>query len=105
MSRRRLRSMTPALALLVALAAPVEDPAPTTTALDAAPTSIVDNEFVPESANIGDCVSAVPRPDCGSEARGGWRQALVFAAVVAGLALIAWRVVVGVRRNRPERTT
>jgi hypothetical protein len=104
MSRRPLRSVAPALALVIALGSPVGDPAPTTTAPDTA-TSIVENEFVPANANIGDCVSALPRPGCGSEARGGWRQALVLAAVVAGLALIGWRVVVGVRRNRPARAT
>lgn len=71
---------------------------PTTTALD--------NPFLPEDANIGDCVSALPRPECGSSARGGWRQTLVFAAVLAGMAVIGWRLAVSVRRrDRPQSTS
>ena len=58
------------------------------------------NEFLPEERGLGDCISAVPRPGCGSKARGGWRQTLVFLAIVGGLGVIGWRVVVGARRGR-----
>jgi cyanate permease len=58
------------------------------------------NEFLPEDRGIGECISAVPRPGCGSEARGGWRQTLVLVAILAGLILIAWRVVAGARKAR-----
>ncbi|MBA3286722.1 MAG: hypothetical protein H0U21_01680 [Acidimicrobiia bacterium] len=45
----------------------------------------------------------MPRPGCGSEARGGWRQSLVFGMVVLALGFVAWRIVVGARRTRqPE---
>jgi hypothetical protein len=62
-------------------------------------TTALDNPFLPEDANLGDCISALPRPECGSEARGGWRQGLVFGAVVAGMAVIGWRLFVNVRRR------
>lgn len=58
------------------------------------------NEFLPEERPLGDCLSSLPKPDCGSRARGGWAQRVVFAAIVAGLAFIAWRVVAGSRRAR-----
>jgi hypothetical protein len=63
------------------------------------PTTLVENPFIPEDQNLSDCVSALPRPGCGSEAQGGWRQQLVFGLVLAGGAFIAWRVVRGVRRR------
>jgi hypothetical protein len=69
---------------------PAEDSVATTT-------TTLDNPFLP--ANIGDCISAVPRPECGSKARGGWRQGLVFGAVVAAVAVIGTRLVIGVRRR------
>jgi hypothetical protein len=56
------------------------------------------NEFIPEDRPIGDCISAAPKPGCGSEARGGWRQGLVMLVLVIGLAFVGWRIVVGVRR-------
>lgn len=58
------------------------------------------NEFFPEDRPLGDCLSSLPKPDCGSEARGGWAQTAVLLAIVAGLAFIAWRVVAGSRRAR-----
>lgn len=60
----------------------------------------VDNEFVPTDRDISECISAIPKPGCGSEARSGWRQTLVFLAIVGGLGLIAWRVVAGARKAR-----
>jgi hypothetical protein len=66
---------------------------------DSATATTLDNPFLPEDANIGDCISAVPRPECGSKARGGWRQGLVFGAVVAAVAVIGTRLVIGVRRR------
>jgi hypothetical protein len=61
--------------------------------------TVVDNPFIPEDQNLGDCVSALPRPGCGSEEQGGWRQQLVFGVVIAGLAFIGWRVVRNLRRR------
>ena len=64
---------------------------------DTIPTT--DNEFLPEDEDLSDCVSALPHPDCGSEARGGWRQALVLVAIGLALAFIVWRIIRNVRRR------
>lgn len=64
------------------------------------PPPVTFNEFLPEDRAISECISAVPKPGCGSEARGGWHQTLVFIAILAGLALIIWRVVAGARNSR-----
>ena len=64
------------------------------------PSTVVDNEFIPDDRDLSDCISAVPEPGCGSEGRSGWRQLLIFGALVAGLAFIAWRVVRTARRTR-----
>lgn len=61
------------------------------------------NEFLPEDRGLGECISAVPKPGCGSEARGGWHQTLVLLAILVGLALIVWRVVAGARTARADR--
>ena len=61
------------------------------------------NEFFPEDRPLRDCLSSLPKPGCGSEARGGWAQTTVFLVIIAGLAFIAWRVVAGSRRARRER--
>lgn len=60
------------------------------------------NEFFPEKRPLSDCFSALPKPNCGSEARGGWPQTTVFLSIIAGLAFIAWRIVAGARRARRE---
>ena len=82
----------------VALAAP-SDPSPPVTA-----GSVLDNPFFPDNTatNITDCVSALPRPECGSKERGGWRQGVLFGVVVAGLATIGLRVGFGIRRRDRE---
>ena len=59
----------------------------------------LDNPYLPESANLGDCVSALPRPECGSGARGGWRQTAVFVVLVGALVAIGIRVAVGLRQR------
>ena len=58
------------------------------------------NVFYPEERPLTDCLGALQRPNCGSEARGGWAQAAVFAALVAGLGFIGWRIMRIVRRHR-----
>ena len=72
----------------------------TTTVPEPAPEA-TDNPFIPENANLGDCVSSLPRPGCGSEAHGGVGQWLVFGALVGGLGFIGWRVSRGIRKGRP----
>ncbi len=61
------------------------------------------NEFLPEERGIGECISALPKPGCGSEARGGWRQGLILAAILAGLGFIGWRVVAASRRAKADQ--
>jgi hypothetical protein len=72
--------------------APPETPAPTTT---------IENVFLPDdtTVNFTDCISSVQRPECGSRERGGWRQGVVFAVIVAGLIAISARLVIGIRRR------
>ncbi len=57
------------------------------------------NDFIPEERDLSDCISAIPKPGCGSDAKGGWRQMLVLGLVVTGLGFIGWRVVSGGRKN------
>ncbi len=59
----------------------------------------MDNEFLPENADLDECISALPRPECGSKARGGWRQTLIFGIVVVVLAFGGWRLMTAVRRR------
>lgn len=60
------------------------------------PASIGTNPFIPEDANIGDCVSSLPRPDCGTEEKGGAGQYLTMLALALGTAFIGWRIWRGV---------
>ena len=60
------------------------------------------NDFIPEDQPLSDCISAAPRPGCGSESRSDYHQWLVFLAVIAGMVIIAWRVIAGARRRRPD---
>jgi hypothetical protein len=60
------------------------------------------SDFYPEDNNLSDCLGLVERPGCGSESRGGWRQTAVFVILALGMALIFWRISVGVRRNRVD---
>lgn len=90
----------------VGVASPTVAPAPTqdqeepdTTTGSAVPTVTV-NEFLPTDRDLSECLSALPRPGCGSEARGGWRQTAIFVAMLGGLAFIAWRIIASSRRAR-----
>lgn len=78
----------------------VAAPTTSTAVATTTPRTVLDNDFIPAEANLTDCVSSIQRPGCGSSARGGWRQNLVLALLVAGLAFIAWRIVRGARRGR-----
>lgn len=73
-------------------------PATPSAPLAAPPDTITD--FYPDEANLSDCVGLVEKPGCGSDARGGWRQTLVFVALFIGLGVILWRVSRGIRANR-----
>jgi len=65
----------------------------------------IPNDFYPAEADLSDCLSALPPPGCGSEAKGGWPQFIVFALIVAGLGVIAARIIVSARRNRNSAAT
>lgn len=84
----------------VAAATPAIVRPTTTTTPPATPPPVTFNEFLPEERGLGDCISALPRPGCGSEARGGWRQTLVFLAIIGGLGVIVWRIIAGARSAR-----
>jgi hypothetical protein len=92
-----LATLLPSTVALAATGEPPPDPPVT-------PTTLLDNAFLPDdtATNITDCVSALPRPECGSKERGGWRQGVLFGVVVAGLAAIGLRVGFGVRRRDRE---
>jgi hypothetical protein len=90
-------------AILIVFLGSVVTPDPASFALATSPEPappVTVSDFYPEDSNLSDCLGLVERPGCGSEARGGWRQSLVFVVLVGGMALIFWRVAVGVRRNR-----
>jgi hypothetical protein len=90
-----------ALALLAvpvtASAAPATAPPPATTPSGSTGSTVGDNPYIPEDANIGDCISALPRPECGSHEQGGSRQYLILAVLLAGMGFVGWRVARGVR--------
>lgn len=68
---------------------PITDPAPVSTI----------NEFIPEDRDLTECISAVPKPGCGSEARTSWEQGALLVVLVVALAFIAWRVIRAARRK------
>jgi hypothetical protein len=64
---------------------------------------VTDNVFIPKDRDLGECITAVPKPGCGSEARSDWHQGLVLGVMVAGLIIIGWRIVRGIRRREARR--
>ncbi len=68
---------------------------------DANTPTVTSTDFIPEERDLSDCISAIPKPGCGSEAKGGWRQMLVFGLVISGVGFIGWRIVAGARKNQP----
>ncbi|MBI4882475.1 MAG: hypothetical protein HY826_00305 [Actinobacteria bacterium] len=71
----------------------------------AVPTVTDTNDFLPEHANVSDCVGSAERGDCGSKTKGGWQMYLTFAALIGGLTFIGWRVVRGVRARDAARNS
>lgn len=67
--------------------------------LDTPRPPITANEFFPEDRDLTSCIGVLERPGCGSEERGGWRQALTLLAVVGGLAIVFGNVVRSVRKR------
>jgi hypothetical protein len=64
---------------------------------------VASNDFLPAERSLSECLSVLPKPGCGSEARGGWAQTAVFLALIGGLGVIGTRIVIGIRR-RDERS-
>ncbi len=58
------------------------------------------NPFLPENRDLTDCVGALERPGCGSEARGGWHQNAVAVVMIGGLIVVFGRIAWGVRRGQ-----
>lgn len=98
-----LRRVVSALALV--LVTMLAGPAVAAGAPPTDPPVVTANPFIPEEENLSECVSAVPKPGCGSEERGGWRQTAVLGVVVVGLTFVGWRITRTVRRNRRELET
>jgi hypothetical protein len=69
---------------------------------DTVVTPVTDNDFIPDR-DLDDCVSALPQPGCGSDARSGWRQWVIFGLLVVALSFIAWRIVRSTRRARARQ--
>ncbi len=84
---------------VVAVALAALHPAATAVAEPAPPDTVAtsENEFLPVEQDLTECTSALPPPNCGSEARGGWRQMIVMVVVGVGLAFIGWRIVRALR--------
>jgi len=65
----------------------------------AEPPAATANPFLPDNENPTECLSSLPRPECGSEERGGAIQLLTFAILMLGMTFIGWRIALGVRRR------
>ena len=97
------------VSLLLAVAAPgslshagvaaAGSPPTTQAPVDTVPNSTF-NDFIPEERQISDCISAAPKPGCGSESRSDYHQWLVFVVLIGGMAFVGWRIVAGARRQR-----
>ena len=77
--------------------------APDNATPDTTPTSDTFNVYFPEERSLSDCLSSLPKPGCGSDARGGWCQFLVLVVILGGHAFIGWRIVAGSRKGRSRK--
>ena len=105
-SRPAVGAIALALGLSFGLAACGDGAAVSTTTLDerGSAATLSTNPFIPEDANLGDCVSSLPRPGCGNELRGDSHALLTFGVLVAGLTFIGWRIARSVKRRDAPRT-
>jgi NADH:ubiquinone oxidoreductase subunit 6 (subunit J) len=78
-------------------APPATAPVPAAPGAGEAVGSAINNDFIPPDVDLSECISANPRPGCGSENRSGWRQYLILAALLVGVVVIAWRITLAVR--------
>jgi hypothetical protein len=94
----RLVTMFCTLLLVTAVAMPGGSSA-TASTFDEPVAPVTINEFLPEDRDLSDCISVLPKPGCGSEARGGWGQTAILGALLVGLGIIGTRVVMSIRRR------
>jgi hypothetical protein len=96
-----IRAALVALVLSLGLGAPS---ATATAPVDTdAPITIGTNEFIPEGVNIGDCLSSMPRPNCGTKNRSGTGTLLTFGVLLLGTGFIGWRIARSVRARDRDR--
>ena len=101
MNRRAARWLAPILAALFSAITVLGGAGiATATTTTPEPPPVTANEFLPRERDLSDCVGALEKPGCGSEARGGAGQTAVFVLIMLGMALIFTRIVIGVRKNR-----
>jgi hypothetical protein len=62
------------------------------------------NVYIPDDRDLSDCLSSLPKPECGSEDRGGAAQLITFGVLMVGMAFIGWRIYLGVRRRDRSST-
>jgi hypothetical protein len=75
----------------------------TQTVREVAPDDTI-SDFFPENREIGECLGTLPKPNCGSDARGGWAQGIVLIAITGGLGFIGWRIYRSSRQARDLRS-
>jgi hypothetical protein len=97
--RNAIVAATLSFGAVVAAGFPTANATSTPPATVSTPATIPDNPFIPDDVNIGDCVSSLPRPNCGTTQRGGYEDFVVLGLMVAGLSFIGWRIVRSVRRR------
>ncbi len=70
---------------------PISRTPPSVATAEVGPTPAT-NVFLPANQDLSNCGPGVERPGCGSAAKGGWRMALVLAALLIGMGLVTWQV-------------
>ncbi len=102
--RRPPKAIAARIAIAVVVVSSVGGGVAAEASTEPAPPPATDNEFIPEGRDLDECISALPKPGCGSGARSDWHQQLVLGAMAAGLVFVGWRIVRGVRRRETRPT-
>jgi hypothetical protein len=99
---RALAIVVAALALsLIAVGCSSGATPPTTTVTASA---VTNNDFIPTNQDLSNCVGTLEQPNCGSSNKSDLRLDLTFAVLMVGMALIGWRIAIGIRnRDRDEQ--
>ncbi len=90
------------VALVVTLGACADNSSQGGARIDQAP--VATNDFLPRQQNLTDCVGTVQLPNCGGDNpnKGDAQMYLTFGVMLAGMAFIGWRIVVGLQRRERE---